>query len=638
MQDATEREAGGRESGGGATEGPDRPRRRGHAPWWLQWLPVLPALPFLPLFLVTALPRLLVPFELEWNEGHSAEQAWRFARGLPLYPPPEEGWVPYMYAPLYHVLHGALMALSGVYTLAWGRLISFVSSLLVAFSIYAIVHDRVRRAAPALAAALLFFAYYKPTGFWYDIVRVDSLAFALAGWGMYFTLKRHPRHWQAVVGLVLLALATWAKQTNGVIAVLCAGWILFRRPVPTVLSCLAIALVTANAVFFLMRGGSGWFLKYVYTNALLHPSMPNVYFPGYLSPGEFLDRAGNPEGGLARAVAWVRLWREEGPPQVWALYLRHAWLVLLAVPAWLVLPPVRRRLPRGWMYVVPCVALSVLAFQSYAKFGGYVNNFLSVYMAVCILFGLALGGLTPLWRNRWWRGGVSLAAMVLVTLQVFQPWNIPPAGDSRANWEILGGESNGERRMEMERWMRHLARKAEGGAGEAPEVSRATRLRHFVARVNHAGLFWFPSGQWPSAGSRAAFEDLIDWLRGKREAGEAVLVMHHQWYGLLAGHPMGMNIDMLRCAHWAGDPIPPSFLDELRGGRWPYIVLDKDRIEWEWMAANVGDVLKAHYDHAGTLPAISGAEDPRALMPVTGADMRPRSIWVHKSRAEKEAP
>lgn len=611
-------------------------RRRRPAPPWVHWLPLLPVLVFLPLFLVTALPRLLVPFELEWNEGHSAEQAWRFARGMPLYPAPEEGWVPYMYAPLYHVLHGGLMALTGVYTLAWGRVISLVSALFLAFSIFAIVHDRVRRTAPALAAALLFFAYYKPTGFWYDIVRVDSLAFALAGWGMYFTLKRHPRPWQAVAGLLLLALATWAKQTNGVIAVICAGWLLFRRPAPVILTSLAIALLTVNAAFLFMRGGSDWFLKYVYTNAVRHPGMPHVYFPGYLHPSAFLEQVPNPGSWLSRAVAYVRLSLGGEPAQVWSLGLRHAWLPLLAVPAWLVLSVVRGRLPRGWFCLVPCVAMVVLALESYAKFGGYINNFMSVYMAVCILFGLSLGGLSSLWRGRWWRVSVPVVAAVALALQVVQPWNIPAAADREANWQIASGMPHGERRDELEEWVRHLARELEAReagrpAPDPPGVSRATRLRHRAGRIAHAGLLWFPSHQWPAPESREVFEGLLHWLVEKRAEGHDVLVMHHQWYGLLAGHPMGMNIDMVRCAHWAGDPIPAGFLADLRNGRWPYIILDKDRIEWEWMAGNVGEVIAANYTRSGTLPPISGAENPGAMMPVTGADMRPRSVWRHNS-------
>src|SRR5690606_224762 len=50
--------------------------------------PALVLAPYALLFLITALARVGSPVELEWNEGQTAEQALRFARGEPLYPAP----------------------------------------------------------------------------------------------------------------------------------------------------------------------------------------------------------------------------------------------------------------------------------------------------------------------------------------------------------------------------------------------------------------------------------------------------------------------------------------------------------------------------------------------------------------------
>lgn len=604
----------------------------------MEWLPLLPLLIFVPLFLLTTIPRVLIPFELEWNEGHSAEQAWRFTMGLPLYPGPEEDWVPYMYAPLYHVLHGWIMWLTGVWSLAWGRVISLVSTFFILQGICLIVYNQTRRWMPSLAAPLLFLAYYKPTGFWYDIVRVDSFSLALAVWGMYFTLKRFPKPWEAATGLILLALATWTKQTNGVIAVTCAAWVLFRQPRATILACFAIALATVNATYLFMRGGSDHFLKYVYTNAVNHPSMLHVWFPGYLYPGDFLREAGHPEGLPARIVAYIRLWRELGPPTVWADCLRHAWLVLLVVPAWLFVSLVRRKRPRGVQYLVPCVLLAWLAFQSFAKYGGYINNFMAVYVAVAIAFGLAVGGLTRSWRGVKWRSGLGIAVMVIVALQVFQPWNFPARGHAPANNMMVMREHNPERQEALRQWTNHLNNihaAREGGweyVAEPPGVSIRTRLRHLLGRINHAGLTWFPSHQRPAAGSREVYEGLLDWLMEKNRAGEPVLVIHHQWYGILTGHPLSINIDMLRCAHWAGDPIPPGFINDIRRGRWPHLVLGASRVEWDWLAGPVGDIIREHYEYVGTVPALEGREHTRDFIPVTGAEVRPIAHWRYKER------
>ncbi|MCC5876081.1 MAG: hypothetical protein JJU11_07665 [Candidatus Sumerlaeia bacterium] len=614
------------------------PGRRSRALVFMEWLPILPLLIFVPLFLLTSIPRILTPFELEWNEGHSAEQAWRFAMGLPLYPGPEEDWVPYMYAPLYHVLHGWIMWLTGVWSLAWGRVISLVSTAFILQGIFLIVYNQSRRWVPSLAATLLFLAYYKPTGFWYDIVRVDSFSLALAVWGMYFTLKRAPRPWEAVVGLGLLALATWTKQTHGFLAVACAGWILFRQPRATILACFAIALVTINATYLFMRGGSDHFLKYAYTNALNHPSLPHVWFPGYLYPADFLREAGNPEGLLARTSAYIRLWRELGAPTVWTDCLRHAWLPLLLIAAWLIAALVGRKRPRGVHYLVPCLLMAFFGLESFAKYGGYINNFMAVYLAVAIAFGLGLAGLTRSIRGRPWRAGLGVAVFVIVALQMFQPWNIPAAGYGPANNMMVLREHDPERREELRNWTNHLnnIRAAREGGWEyvatPPEVSFRIRLRHLLGRINHGGLTWFPSHQQPAPGSQEVYEGLLDWLMEKNRAGEPVLVMHHQWYGILTGHALSVNIDMLRCAHWAGDPIPTRFINDLRGGRWPHLVLGAMRVEWDWMAGPIGDIINQHYEYVGTTPPLEGHEHTRAFIPVTGAEVRPLTHWKYRGR------
>lgn len=603
----------------------------------MEWLPLVPILLFVPLFLLTALPRVLIPFELEWNEGHSAEQAWRFAMGLPLYPAPEKDWVPYMYAPLYHVLHGWLMWLTGVWSLAWGRLISLVSVFFIIQGIFFIIHNHTRRLLPALAGCLLFLAYYKPTGFWYDIVRVDSLSLALVVWGMYFTLKKAPREWEAAVGLILLALATWAKQTNGVVAVACTLWIVWQRPRGTILTVAAIVFVTANAVFYFLRGGSDFFIKYVYTNAILHPSMPHIWFPGYLHPNDFWEQAGNPTSLPGKIGAYIQGWSERGAPTVWRDCLRHAWIPLLFLPAWLVAALVRRQRPRGLHHVVPAFLLALMGFQSFAKFGGYVNNFMPVYLAVALLFGLSLAGLARAFRTRRQRAILGCITTALLLLQIFQPWNMPAVGDPAANNAIIMKDTNRERLDQLRAWTDYLnsreraLREGWEFAREAPEIPRSIRLRHFLGRVHYGGLTWFPSHQQPNPESQRAFEQLLDWLADRQHDGEPVLVVHHQWYGILTGHGLSINIDMVRCAHWTGDPIPPHFLQDLRTGRWPHLLLATERTEWDWLAGNVADVIRQHYEYVGPVEALSEFKDTRALVPVTGAEIRPIAHWKYRA-------
>jgi hypothetical protein len=615
---------------------PPAPARRW--PWaaLLSWLPAAVVAIFPILFLMTALPRINVPFELEWNEGHSAEQSWRFAKGLPLYPPASENWVPYMYAPLYHILHGAVMALGDWYSLVPGRWISLLSSLLTALAIVAIVRDQSRRWAPAVAAGFLYFAYYKPTGFWYDIVRVDALAFALAVWGLFFVLRRHPREWQVVLGVILLGLATWAKQTNGLIAVIGGVVALLRAPRPAILGGFAMAVFTFNAVFLFQRSGSSEFVKYVYTNAVRHPSAHNVFFPNYLWPDQFLQQVPNADSWLSRAATYWRLHQAGPPAQVWTDGLRHVWLLAALVAAWLVVSLVRWRRPRGWQWLLPGVPMIVLALQSLAKYGGYINNYLPVFLVMCLLTGLAMAGLQRAFRARWWRAAVPVVVAVVLALQVLQPWRLPAAGNAEANWNMRKQDPVAERFDAMGVYTDWLRRRDEAAAAGAPftdprpeAATAAIRRHHLIGRWVMSGLGWFPSHQQPSAGSAEAYKRMMEWLRAKAEANEPVLVMHHQWYGLLAGHPMGVNVDMVRCAVWAGDPIPETFLRDLRQGRYKWLVLGRERLEWDWLAGNLIDTLRQHYDYVGQLPALKGLEG-RALMPVTGAEMRPAAVYRFK--------
>ena len=616
---------------------PAPPRRHGtHAlARAMQWLPVLPLLIFPLLFLITSLGRINVPFELEWNEGQSAEQSWRFAKGLPLYPKAEENWVPYMYAPLYHMAHGAVMRLFDWYSLVPGRWISFLSTLLTVAAIVAIVRDRSRGWAPAVMAGMLYFAYYKPTGFWFDIVRVDAMAFMMVAWGVFFVLKRRPKEWQVFAGLVLLGLATWAKQTNGVIAVACGVYALVVRPRAAVIAGLLCAWASANMVFVFLRGGSSEFLKYVYTNALNHPSANNVWFPKGLWADQFLKEVPDPASWTSRVSTYIQLSLEGPAAPIWNDGLRHIWLLMIPVVLWLVLSAVRLRVPRGWFHLVIGVLLSVLGLQSVAKYGGYINNYLPVYMATCILAGLAMAGLMRLWRNGWWSGAVGLGFAVLLTLQITQPWRLPPPGLGDANWSMMRAEPNSEIAGELRQWSDYLYRVAEAEKNgktndeKPPEVSAAIKRRHTIGRWNWAGLTYFPSHQQPAPGSMTAHLEMMGWLRQKERAGEPVFVMHHQFYGLQTGHPMAINIDMVRCAVWAGDPIPEAFRRDLSSGKFKWVVLGRENLEWDWLAGNIIDTLKKHYEYVGPMPALRAKSD-RVLHPVTGADMRPLAVYRFK--------
>ncbi|MEO8377501.1 MAG: hypothetical protein ABI579_07505, partial [Candidatus Sumerlaeota bacterium] len=543
----------------------------------LDWLPVLIVVPFVLMFLMTTMPRLGVPFELEWNEGQSGEQAWRFEHGMPLYPKPDQNWVPYMYAPFYHMVWGTIMKVTQVHTLGMGRIISFLATIATGMAIFMIVWDRARRAIPPLFAAFLYFAYFKPSGYWYDLARVDSLAFGLCAWGMYLTLKERVGGWQGFLGLLLLMLGALTKQTVAPVGLYCAAVLIFKNPRALMFGGIMGALVFANFIFLFQRGGNDAFVKYVYTNALKHTSNPEVYFPGSQYPQAFMNTVAQPKGVRQIAAQYVRSWKTLGPPETWKQCGRHIWIFMALIGAWILVVLFRRRLPNGLIYIPPALVLSIGGLEGFAKFGGYMNNFMPLFMSVCILIGLSLGELRATIGART-PGIFSLTFGVAALLQIFQPWAVPQVSNDASNYEILRRIHDPVLKNKLVEYARKESDKKQNIAQPGIEISEptpfSTRFLYNAARFLSPGLAYNPTDQWPAESSQAAFESLMHFLVTKKRQNEPVWIVHHQWYGLVTGHPIAMNADMVRCAQWAGDPIPPQMAATASSRAYTWIIID----------------------------------------------------------------
>ncbi len=505
----------------------------------IDWALVAMVAPFYVLFLMTTIGRFTVPFELEWNEGHSAEQALRFAQGLPLYPAPEtDCWVPYMYAPLYHWLFGGILAITGNLSLVWGRLISILATCATGVGIGWTVRNVTRHSAAAWFAGLLYFAFFAPTGFWFDIARNDALAFGLCVWGMGLTLGRGLRPWQIAAGFGCFILGALAKQTVGPVAIVCAGILLLRGDRTARWMTMLTILLGINLLIIYTRTGNEWFWKYVVTNAGNHLSDWNVLIP-----------------------------QNGAPPKIWVEGLRFvAWL---AVPilAWLVASLAKRRRLRGGLFLLPVGLLALGAVGGYAKFGGYINNFLPMFLGVSLITGLAYAGLARSLCGGW-RFMLPFFMICLMILQIFQP----------------GFKT---------------------------------------------GLLYKPQAQWPDPESMRAYEALMTWLRERRDADEEVWVFHHQWYGIQTGHPTGPNVDMVRCATYAGDLVPHCFDEILESGEYKWLVMDSTDIQYEWLAPGIDMLIMEYYEPVGVIPGYETLSW-KALGPVTGAPVRPQMIYQRR--------
>ena len=214
-------------------------------------------------FLVVSLGRMTYPFELEWFEGLTVDNAWRIAHGLPIYGPPDASFASSHYPPLYYVVALPFLAATG-----WRLLGARVLSWLAVVGCALVAAGLVRRAGGSwigvLVAAGGAAAFYAATGYWYDLARCDALTtfFALAGVAALSGAPSRRRVWAAGA---LLVGATLVKQTSGLFAVAAlAGYGLARdRPRLRSLSAALVVFGIASAAV-LWLWSDGWIVQ-VYT-------------------------------------------------------------------------------------------------------------------------------------------------------------------------------------------------------------------------------------------------------------------------------------------------------------------------------------------------------------------------------------
>ena len=125
-------------------------------------------------YLRLGLARVVYPYALDLVEEDMVMQAWRVARGLPVFIAPNAEFVPQVYMPLFTWLGGLLMRLTGFGF--WPlRLISFLSTFGTAVLLCIIGWWESGNKTAALAGGALFLGGYRLVGGWYDLARVDAL-------------------------------------------------------------------------------------------------------------------------------------------------------------------------------------------------------------------------------------------------------------------------------------------------------------------------------------------------------------------------------------------------------------------------------------------------------------------------------
>jgi len=223
---------------------------------------VLVAVVFIAVFFVTALPRLLYPYDLDFIEDSMLMQSLRIAQGQPVYLPPNADFNPHVYMPLFFWLGAVLFKIGGP-SLVLLRMISFGSTLATTILIYWIALRESRLKWIALACAGLFLAGYRISGFWYEVARVDPLFVALIVGGLAFANYANDSNRRLILSGIVLALGAFTKQSGFILAM---GFTLYlflkigRRAWFFVIPFSGLTIIT---MLILNWSTDGWFFYHV---------------------------------------------------------------------------------------------------------------------------------------------------------------------------------------------------------------------------------------------------------------------------------------------------------------------------------------------------------------------------------------
>jgi hypothetical protein len=213
--------------------------------------------------------RATFPLDLEWMEGGMLIHAQRIAQGPGIYVAPTVDFIPFLYTPLYS---GLLALLSFVAPLGYlmGRLLSIAAfAVAVAMIAAASIGEGTSRDRKLLAllmgvagagAVAASFAF---TGYFYDLVRSDSLLLALEGVAVWLAYRGQGWKSAAVAG-ALIALGFFTKQTATVVGVGIGVGLLIANVKRGLVYGGVAALVLAAGVGLLVKTSHGWFWTYIF--------------------------------------------------------------------------------------------------------------------------------------------------------------------------------------------------------------------------------------------------------------------------------------------------------------------------------------------------------------------------------------
>ncbi|MDB5106960.1 MAG: hypothetical protein JWP91_4649 [Fibrobacteres bacterium] len=447
-------------------------------------------------FLAVTSARIGYRYELEWTEGSILVQVRQMMLGLPIYRAPAPEYVPYVYTPLYFYLGAAASAFGGGFLPL--RLISLLSTLAGIALAYRWIRADTGRPAAAFLAAGLFAASFRPTGFWFDLARVDCLCLLLLLLGLR-ALSLNPRPLTAIAAALAFTLAFQTKQTSIAVIVAMLPYAvlkgLFRRGDGRIhqgksflaFFLLGTVLGVGGSIWFLGHIGRGWYGYYVLKVSSGHGAYPGVWLTFWTKDliGQF---------GLALALAGFGLWR------IFRAEGRYS--------------------DRGWFRACGSAGMIGSAWITRTHVGSWDNVLLPAFAWLALMAGWGVAETLP-WRG--WRGPLlgTLFLIQFAHLGYNPRSQIPDAAD-RAEGDALvryisgiegtvwvpdheylaewAGKPTYANRMPME----DLRRGQGGGPGKAMEDSLRTLLRRKVFSAllldtpdwSAAGFLPGETGEW----------------------------------------------------------------------------------------------------------------------------------------------
>jgi hypothetical protein len=343
---------------------------------------------FAAMYLVTALPRVFYPYDLDFIEDSILMEAQRFALGLPVYVPPSSAFIPHVYMPLYMWLSGLLLKVTGM-GYAPLRLLSLAATLLTASLIGYIAGRESKQPWLGWASAALYLAGYRITGFWYELARVDSLFVALSLLGLVIGIYRPARLGGAasLISAIVLALAFFTKQTALAFGACMAIYLLITAARQAWLFMLVLVGLIVGGFALINWATDGWFYYYVVTVA------------------------GADQVELGRVVHYAAF-------EVFGLMIGLSGLAVLAGLISLRRNGLRILEREPWLLAMGTAV--VISGTARASVGGNVNNLMPVYALLCLAPALLwkIAGAEKQVRWQWLVGG---AILIQLGLGVYYP-------------------------------------------------------------------------------------------------------------------------------------------------------------------------------------------------------------------------